>query len=55
MAAVAKKPGQDVKTFNYAWTGKDKNGKVVKGELRAAGVPGFFFATAAMFALPTRW
>jgi type IV pilus assembly protein PilC len=37
MAAVAKKPGQDVKQFNYAWTGKDKSGKVVKGELRAAG------------------
>ena len=37
MAAVAKKPGSDVKTFNYAWTGKDKSGKVVKGELRAAG------------------
>ena len=37
MAAVAKKPGQDVKQFNYAWVGKDKSGKVIKGELRAGG------------------
>jgi type IV pilus assembly protein PilC len=38
MAAVAKKDvGKDVKQFNYAWTGKDKAGKVVKGELRAGG------------------
>jgi type IV pilus assembly protein PilC len=37
MAAVAKKPGQDIKQFNYAWVGKDKTGKVVKGELRAGG------------------
>jgi type IV pilus assembly protein PilC len=37
MAAVAKKPGQDVKQFNFSWTGKDKTGKVVKGETRAPG------------------
>ncbi|HUQ29483.1 MAG TPA: type II secretion system F family protein [Usitatibacter sp.] len=41
MAAVAKKPGKDsgkdVKLYNYAWSGKDKSGKVVKGELRAVG------------------
>jgi type IV pilus assembly protein PilC len=37
MAAIAKKPGQDVKQFNYSWTGKDKNGKVLKGEVRAGG------------------
>ena len=30
MAAVAKKPGQDIKQFNYAWVGKDKTGKVIK-------------------------
>jgi type IV pilus assembly protein PilC len=36
MAAVAKKTG-DQKQFNYAWTGKDKTGKVVKGEVRAGG------------------
>jgi type IV pilus assembly protein PilC len=37
MAAVAKKPGQDVKQFNFSWTGKDKAGKVIKGETRAPG------------------
>src|SRR5687768_4153573 len=38
MAAVAKKPAVDsAKQFNYAWIGKDKTGKVVKGETRAPG------------------
>jgi type IV pilus assembly protein PilC len=37
MAAVAKKDVKEQKLFNFAWTGKDKSGKVVKGELRAAG------------------
>jgi type IV pilus assembly protein PilC len=37
MAAVAKKPKDDVKQFTYSWTGKDKSGKVIKGEVRAAG------------------
>ena len=38
MAAVAKKDvGKDVKQYNYSWTGKDKAGKIVKGELRAGG------------------
>jgi type IV pilus assembly protein PilC len=38
MAAVAKKPaGDSAKQFNYAWIGKDKTGKVVKGETRAPG------------------
>ena len=38
MAAVAKKDTKDVgKQYNYAWTGKDKAGKVVKGEVRAGG------------------
>ena len=37
MAAVAKKDVKEVKQFNYAWTGKDKAGKVIKGEVRAAG------------------
>ena len=38
MAAVAKKDAKaDIKQFNYAWTGKDRNGKVVKGEMRASG------------------
>jgi len=34
MAAVAKKPAADVKQFNFSWTGKDKSGKVIKGETR---------------------
>ena len=37
MAAVAKKDVKDQKLYNYAWTGKDKAGKVVKGEVRASG------------------
>jgi type IV pilus assembly protein PilC len=38
MAAVAKRDtGKDVKLFNYSWTGKDKSGKTVRGEVRAAG------------------
>jgi type IV pilus assembly protein PilC len=38
MAAVAKKPAGDAtKQYNYAWIGKDKTGKVIKGETRAAG------------------
>jgi type IV pilus assembly protein PilC len=39
MAAVAKKPdtSKDVKLYNYAWAGKDKTGKVIRGEMRAGG------------------
>ncbi|QJR09308.1 Type II secretion system protein F [Usitatibacter rugosus] len=37
MAAVAKKDTKDVKLYNYSWTGKDKTGKVIKGEVRAGG------------------
>lgn len=40
MAAVAKKQdakGGDVKLYNFTWAGKDKSGKVVKGEMRAGG------------------
>jgi type IV pilus assembly protein PilC len=39
MAAIASKrdTGKDVKLYNYAWTGKDKAGKVIRGELRAGG------------------
>jgi type IV pilus assembly protein PilC len=38
MAAVAKRDtGKDVKLYNYAWTGKDKTGKVMRGEVRAGG------------------
>ena len=38
MAAVAKKDVKDsAKQYNFAWVGKDKSGKVVKGEVRASG------------------
>ena len=37
MAAVAKKDTKDVKLYNYSWSGKDKTGKVIKGEIRAGG------------------
>ena len=37
MAAVAKRDVKEAKVYNFAWTGKDKTGKVVKGEIRAAG------------------
>src|SRR5687768_9970877 len=38
MAAVAKKDiKSEQKLYNFAWTGKDKSGKVVRGELRAPG------------------
>jgi type IV pilus assembly protein PilC len=38
MAAVAKREaGKDVKHYNFSWTGKDKSGKVVRGEVRAGG------------------
>ncbi|HET7546163.1 MAG TPA: type II secretion system F family protein [Usitatibacter sp.] len=39
MAAVATKrdTGKDVKLYNFAWTGKDKAGKVIRGEVRAGG------------------
>jgi type IV pilus assembly protein PilC len=39
MAAVAKKPdtSKDVKLYNYSWAGKDKTGKVIRGEMRAGG------------------
>jgi type IV pilus assembly protein PilC len=34
-AAAVKKP--EVKEFNFTWVGKDKTGKVVRGEMRATG------------------
>ena len=38
MAAVAKKDVKDApKQYNYAWVGKDKAGKIIKGEVRAQG------------------
>lgn len=35
MATIAAKPAK-VKEFSFLWEGKDKNGKAVKGEMRAA-------------------
>jgi type IV pilus assembly protein PilC len=38
MAAVAKRDtGKDVKLYNYSWTGKDRSGKTIRGEMRAGG------------------
>jgi len=38
MAVVAKREtGSRDKLYNFAWTGKDKTGKVVRGEVRAGG------------------
>ncbi len=41
MAATAGSPGKGgkeaAKLFNFAWEGKDKSGKIVKGEMRASG------------------
>ena len=38
MAVVAKRDtGSREKLYNFAWTGKDKTGKVVRGEVRAGG------------------
>ena len=39
MATTAGKPkdNKDVKVFVFAWEGKDKTGKIVKGEIRASG------------------
>ena len=36
MATVAKKD-KAVKLYNFSWAGKDKQGKVVRGEIRAGG------------------
>jgi type IV pilus assembly protein PilC len=39
MATVASKPkdAKSVKVYTFAWEGKDKSGKIVKGEMRASG------------------
>lgn len=36
-AAAIKKGSKDVKMYTFLWEGKDKTGKVVKGEMRASG------------------
>jgi type IV pilus assembly protein PilC len=37
MATTAKPQNKDVKVYLYVWEGKDKTGKLVKGEMRASG------------------
>jgi type IV pilus assembly protein PilC len=37
MATAAAAAANKIKQFNFAWEGKDKTGKVVKGEMRAEG------------------
>src|SRR3712207_2798359 len=35
---AAKQPGRPaVKEFNYLWEGRDRSGKIVRGEMRAGG------------------
>jgi type IV pilus assembly protein PilC len=36
-AATAKKEAKDVKMYTFLWEGKDKGGKIIKGEMRASG------------------
>ncbi len=35
--AGGKKDGKEVKLLNFSWEGKDRSGKIVKGEIRASG------------------
>lgn len=37
MAAVTTRAEKNIKEIGYSWEGKDKSGKLVKGEMRAAG------------------
>lgn len=37
MATITAQVDKKLKEFNYSWEGKDKNGKQLKGEMRAAG------------------
>lgn len=37
MAAVTARADKNTKEINYSWEGKDKSGKVVKGDMRAVG------------------
>jgi type IV pilus assembly protein PilC len=33
----ARKPAEKIKEYNFAWEGKDRSGKTIKGEIRAGG------------------
>ena len=35
--AAGKRDGKEVKLITFSWEGKDKSGKIVKGEIRASG------------------
>ena len=35
--AAARRGQQQVKEYNYTWEGRDRTGKLVKGEMRAGG------------------
>jgi type IV pilus assembly protein PilC len=37
MATVAAQKDKDIKVYTFTWEGKDKTGKIVKGEMRASG------------------
>ncbi len=37
MVAATATAGKKAKEVSYSWEGKDKSGKIVKGEMRAAG------------------
>jgi type IV pilus assembly protein PilC len=37
MSAVIGRPDKKIKEMSFSWEGKDRSGKVVKGEMRAAG------------------
>ncbi|SFL57914.1 type II secretion system F family protein [Nitrosomonas communis] len=37
MSAVIGRPDKKIKEISFSWEGKDRSGKVVKGEMRAAG------------------
>ena len=36
-AAAPAREAKDVKVYTFYWEGKDKTGKIVKGEMRASG------------------
>ena len=37
MSVVIGRPDKKIKETSFSWEGKDRSGKVVKGEMRAAG------------------
>ena len=37
MATITAQTEKKIKEINYSWEGKDKSGKQIKGEMRAAG------------------